>query len=332
MSIIKVYIYPTYRGNGGGSGNTYIKLFHDAFLNHKGFRVCNRRPFGDHTYFNMFANIDSQIFFFNWIESQLTTHKGVFRFSIFFVFLIIIKVLGKDVVWILHNKHPHEGETMMTRVSMKLLAKVSTFVITHSTEGIRYYRLLDSRGTKCYYIPHPVYTVKTYLSKDFLYDYIIWGEIMERKKVLEFLRYAKNDSFLSQKRILICGRCKDDEYAKKISKETNERISFINRFVEETDLIDKICHSKVILFTYDSSSVLASGALIYSLNFLKPIIGPKVGSFADLEGIVNCYDTFEDISKLTINFSIEAAKKYIEDNQWVKFPQKVFTILYQKQA
>ena len=85
-----------------------------------------------------------------------------------------------------------------------------------------------------------------------------------------------------------------------------------------------ISNSRSILFTYSSDSILSSGALIYSLNFLKQIIGPNVGFFHELKEIVRCYNNFEEISNIPINEGVDEfkIKSYINKNQWYSFPDK----------
>ena len=99
---------------------------------------------------------------------------------------------------------------------MVLLSKFSTHVITHAFEGIDYFEnQLNGKIGKCHYIPHPVYSDKIIKTSNIKWDYIIWGEISPRKGIVDFLEFVKREKEFSGCKILVCGRCKDLEYAKK---------------------------------------------------------------------------------------------------------------------
>ena len=211
---------------------------------------------------------------------------------------------------------------------MRTMAHLSNIVVTHSSYGEQLFNQLFPRlEGKCRYIPHPVYDTQMIPSETIDWDYIIWGEVNSRKGIVEFLEYANQSRFFSDKRILICGKCNDSVYASKIQRYCNNNVSFVNRFIEDDELKTFIQRSAVILFTYSSDSVLSSGSLIYSLNFCKPIIGPNTGSFAEMAGIVTCYDSLKDIEHLKLLYSKELCLEYIEKNQWMFIPQKIDNLL-----
>jgi len=203
------------------------------------------------------------------------------------------------------------------------------FVLTHSLEGIRFYKSeYPDSSAKCFYLPHPVYEFgKIEDAAQTEWDYIIWGTITPRKKVLEFVRFAAECKELEDKRILICGRCADTVLDTQIRKSLSPNITYQNVFMSDDELASRISSAKTILFTYDGGSVLSSGALIYSLNFFKPIIGPKVGSFEDLKGIVECYDSFEDIPSIVSRDCSGEIKKYIDENLWAGFPDSLLSYI-----
>ena len=105
----------------------------------------------------------------------------------------------------------------------------------------------------------------------------------------------------------------------------------MNEFLEEDILRRYISKSKVILFTYSLDSVLSSGALIYSLNFGKKIIGPNGGAFKDMHSIVDCYDSFDniaDIIDIDKKVDISIVKEYINNNTWCDLPEKLLSELF----
>lgn len=322
---MSIYIYPTYNPVRDKSGNLYIKYFHDAFKD-QGYVISNN--IGRAGIISIFANLSSSIFIINWVDLIPNKRFGKIQFAVFVVGLCLLKMLNKDVVWVLHNKRAHKGKSMLVSFGMSLMAKLSTVVITHSLEGVSFFDLTYPKYSgKCHYIPHPVYTNLIYPFKKEKWDYIIWGGINERKKVADFLEFISNREFYKSKKILICGRCNDSEYTKRIETACSANIVFENRFLSDEELKERISQSRCVLFTYSPDSVLSSGALIYTLNFCKPIIGPRVGSFEDLTDIVSCYNTFEDIEKIPLKENMHACSSYISSNTWLDFPHKVMALI-----
>ena len=324
---MKIFIYPTYTPSRDKSGNQYIKFFHDAFHCDRFYSVKNRLWQIGIT--SLLFNLDANLFVIQWVDLIPFKRFGKIQFV---VFLIAIRFLScfknKKILWILHNKHAHNGNSKLVDYGMGFIAKYSKCVVTHSEEGVTFFneRYPQYKG-KCHYLPHPVYSTEIIESSNVQWDYIIWGGISRRKRIVEFLSFARETSYFDDKRILICGNCSDKKYDEEIKKLLWNNITYIDRFVTDDELQDLISKSECILFTYNTDSLLSSGALIYSLNFCKPIIGPNSGNFHDLEGIVSCYDRFEDIPTLTTIDNKELIRKYIIDNTWTQFPDKIRTII-----
>lgn len=321
----KVYIYPTYTPSRDKSGNLYIKFFHDAFNKEKGLKIINRLWQIGIT--SIAFNLDADIFIIQWVDLIPGKRLGKVQFVFFLLLVKVISLLKKEVVWVLHNKRAHNNKSSWVDYGMDFMAKNASCVITHSEEGVSFFneKYPKYKG-KCHYIPHPVYTSQIYPSKNNEYDYIVWGTVSKRKNVLEFIKFAITSNEMKSQRILIAGRCSDSQYAKKINETiTNSNIVFDNRFYSDEELRNLISQSKIILFTYNGESVLSSGALIYSLNFCKPIIGPNVGSFADLKSIVSVYNKFSEIPHLILKSNAEACKQYISENLWEGFPNKLIS-------
>lgn len=323
----KVFLYPKSRGTKDNPGNQYMNCFVESFKQDGKYKVIDRTITGKDA-IDLLFNCTAKLFIFSWIESMAFSLSGKLQFLFVTTLLFLYRLSGKYIVWVFHNKHPHKGDTPFSRFAMRTMARMSTRVITHSSYGIKLFneQYPRQRG-KCVYIPHPVYDTNIVEPKEKKWDYIIWGEVNPRKGILEFLEYASSHSFYDNKGILICGLCKDKEYARKIEKYCNENVTFINSFIFDDELRTLIAESEYILFTYSSDSVLSSGSLIYSLNFCKPIIGPNVGNFADLKGIVTCFNDFSDIEKMEANFNPELCERYIDENQWKNMPRKIETIL-----
>lgn len=322
----KVFIYPTYTPNRDKSGNLYIKYFHNAFQQNSNWKLDNKGWKLGIT--SILFNLNCNIFIIHWVDLIPYKKFGKIQFIIFILCIFLLKLLRKQIIWVLHNKHAHRGKSRIVNACMSLMSTFADIVVTHSQEGVTFFdNKFPKQKGKCFYIPHPVYTTETFKGNEIKWDYIIWGNINKRKKIVDFLQYANSCTFFKNKKILICGKCNDKEYDQQIQSECKPNITYINKFIQEQELKEYICHSQIILFTYNTDSILSSGALIYSLNFYKPIIGPKAGSFVDLEGIVSCYDTFKDIPHINNHCSKSLIKTYIEENTWEKFPNKLSSII-----
>ena len=321
---MKVYIYPTWTPSRDKSGNLYIKFFHDAFEADIQYCVVNRCwKVG---IASILMNLDAEAFIIQWVDLIPGKRLGKIQFVFFLMVVSLIKLIGKRLIWVLHNKHAHAGKSRLVVWGMRFMAHMADDVVVHSTEGITFFdQMFPNEIGKCKYVPHPVYSQEIYLGGNVKYNYVIWGSIGKHKNVLEFIRFFNQEPFFKDKTLLVCGRCAEQAYHKQIKAEVsrNVNIDYKNAFMDDDELRELICKARIILFTYNPESVLSSGALIYSLNFFKPIIGPRVGNFADMEGVVTCYDRFEEIPKLEVRFNEIKAKEYIAENTWETLPSKI---------
>ena len=325
---MKTYIYPTYTPSRDKSGNLYIKHFHEAFEKDASYKVVNR--FWQLGIASLFFNLDAELLIIQWVDLIPNKSFGKIQFLFFLILMTLARFLRKKIVWVLHNKHAHSGKSKLVDAGMKYMAKSSMVVLVHSEDGVTFFdETFPYYKGKCCYIPHPVYSSKIYETKSIEYDYIIWGGIDKRKNILEFVETAKSMTFFDDKKILICGRCSNDAYDELLKTSMNGKDNFvyINKFLSDAELVDYISKSRCILFTYNPDSMLSSGALIYSLNFCKPIIGPNVGNFRDMQRVVSCYDSFQDIPLLQMDYDYKYIMSYISNNTWDRFPQKVNNLL-----
>lgn len=323
----EVYIYPTHNPEKDKTGNNYILFFHNAFK--RKHLVKNR--FGRFGMLGLFFNLSAEVFIFHWVDLIIAKQKGLLQSVLFLLGVALLKLMGKKVVWVLHNKKPHRSKSRIALLCMSYIAKRSDVVITHSNEGLSYVEEMYGEAVKerTFYIPHPVYTSRMFPSKEIVWDIIVWGTIERYKNILPFVELVRKNEELRKLKILICGKCPDPEYGKLIKERKTNNITFLDEFLQEEQLIDFIAQSKVILFTYRLDSVLSSGALVYSLNFNKRIVGPYGGAFKDLQPIVSCYKNFEDIAHIECDGAVEVdlIGAYVRDNTWEVLPDKIDSLL-----
>jgi hypothetical protein len=321
------YIYPTYTPERDKSGNTYIRDFSECFS--KQYEVTNNK--GKLGIVSIFFNLRADCFILHWVDLIITKQKGFFQVLIFLGAIATLKLLRKNIVWVLHNKKPHRVNSKIALYCMRIAAKHSNIIICHACEGKGFVKEKYGvkAGNKVRYIPHPVYSIDLYKSLPVKWDIVIWGTIARYKNIVEFLRFVKSSSSYRDMKILVCGYCPDKDYEKKIIAELSPNISYVNRFLTDEELQKELRSTKCILFTYKLDSVLSSGALVYSLNFNKKIIGPLGGAFKDLMPIVTCYSSFEDLEHINIDKKVttEYVQKYLQDNTWDDLPSKIVKYL-----
>ena len=326
----KIYIYPTYTPNrGGDAGNFYIKHFHDSFEKNPNFKLINRKwQIGISS---LFFNLDANIFVIQWVDLIIHKRFGKIQFLFFLIGMFTLRVLNKKIIWVLHNKHAHRGESKLVDFAMKLMAKYSTVVITHSNEGVAFFNEKYGKkyGEKAHHIPHPVYSSTIVKPEEIQWDFIIWGGVNTRSRVAEFLSFVKNNPFFAGKKIVICGSCTDTDYKNKVLHNVTPNVTFISKFLPDEELAHYIARSGCVVFTYNPASVLSSGAMIHSLNFNKPMIAPRAGNFKDMKGVVYCYDSFDDIPLFDYPLTVDSnvIGEYMKENTWDRFSGTIFTLI-----
>ena len=320
---MKTFIYPTYDSKRDKSGNLYIDSFRKAFESDPRFKVCN--TWARSETLGLLLNLRASLFILHWVDLIPSKPLGWLQTLFFRAGVLLARLRGGKIVWVLHNKEAHDDKSSKPAELMQWMSGKADYVLTHSEEGLNFFKQKYPQSkARCFYIPHPVYDSSVYPSGDrLLWDYIIWGNISRRKKVLEFVQFASQCKELDNRTIHICGRCPDPVLDQEIRNSLPANVTYENKFLTDDELKTRISSASAILFTYDGGSVLSSGALIYSLNFLKPIIGPRVGSFADMQGIVSCYDSFAEIPSIpSSQDNAPLIREYLEDNSWQKFPDK----------
>lgn len=323
----KVYIYP----HTTKTTNDYILNFHNSF-HENNFVVNNRLP--ELRLLNIIFNLDSDIFILHWVDVIPYLRFGFFQYYFFKLVVCIISVMNKKIIWVLHNRAPHrydKRKNVQADNLMFFMSKYSTKVLVHAKEGQDFFKNKFGNSDKVIFIPHPSYKESVISNKaEIVWDFIIWGTINKYKQIVEFLEFVSKTPDFHNKKILICGKCSDESYNIKIKKLLNDNIHYINDFIENEVLSSYLKKSRVILFTYASDTVLSSGAVVYSLNYGKFIIGPNVGNFKDYPTVIHCYNSFSDILKIDAKLNEPDCKEFnsiLKDNSWISFPNKLMSLV-----
>lgn len=312
-------------------GNPYIQDFIDALNRQERIKVVN--PAHKNPLLSILPPKHwGDAFIFNWFESIPDFKYGLLQSIIAIVLLFIIKLSGRKVIWILHNKQPHAQQyRILKRFLAKLIAKNADLIITHAKDGIELIRKKHPYAIhKVHFLHHPTKDRLDYLkqhSPEKAYDVLIWGSIVKYKGVTEFIDYLHKHPE-EKMRICIIGKCVSTELYDELTRTLPEKVTLIHERASFEKLAEYINRSHFVLMPYFSRSILSSGILMDSLSFGAKIIGPHTGSFKDYsqEPLLNVY-TFKEFGDIypivekekIIPISLENYQQFLEDNNWEAF-------------
>jgi len=325
----KIYLYPKVFP----SENPYISDLESALS--ANFRIVNRNTNVNGVLDLFRFLVKADIFYFNWIESLPSKRFGRVQIIVFVLFMFLNKLMGKINIWTLHNKYAHDKkDDPWVDFMYRFITHRSHLIITHSQEGVEFMRNNYPEAVKkTIYFIHPVKEPFAQRNDRIIsWDFLIWGTIWPYKGVIEFLQFLAETDRIENYKILIAGRCINDEVRKDLNSYLyTGNITYRDGFIEMEELADMANRSKFTLFTYRSESILSSGSLMDSIRMGSVIIGPDVGAFRDLSSysFIITYSSFDEIPGIYNSFSGDTGKILDEindfciDNSWDSFGERL---------
>lgn len=320
--------------------NPYIQDFIDALNRQEGFHVVN--PAHKNPLLSILPPKHwGNIFIFNWFESIPDFKYGPLQSIIALFFLILIKLNGRKIIWILHNKQPHaQRYNWLKRSLTQLIAKQADLIITHAQDGVTIIREKYPHALhKVHFLHHPTKNRMSDNEQTFLqkkeYDLLIWGGINPYKGVVDFVSFLHKNPQIKLK-VCILGKCSSHKLYNAITKDLTENITFIHEKASFEKLGAYIQQSHFVLMPYFSKTILSSGVLMDSLSFGAKVIGPNTGSFKDYAHEsslhVHTFKEFNDIIQIVNKhkdtpISIESYKRFLQKNDWEAFIQSFIHLL-----
>jgi beta-1,4-mannosyltransferase len=325
-----IYLYPFTDSVKDLSKNPYISDFCDCISNY--YNVVNKNKYNSIGIFDIFKNLFKiDYVFFNWIEEIEFKKNGKIQFIFLIILIYLLKLKKIKVVWTIHNKQAHlKDEYIINKFLIKFLAKKSDFIITHSTEGIKYANTLAKKKLNIRFFYHPLKNKNLKKKSSTEIDILIWGTISRYKGIDLFLEKLYKYNVQLKYNIKIVGIINDKNYESKLRTFENNKIQILNKFISIDDLNSNIENSKIVLFTYSNESVLSSGAVMESLSFGANIVGPDIAVFKDLhqDGLINVYPSIdffiENIEFYLFNSSSQDITNFIKANSWESFSNNIY--------
>lgn len=222
--------------------------------------------------------------FLNWIEDQLPLDTK-YR-------LILYKCLGVKIIWVFHNRAPHDKSDVVGMRNMKWLARISDYIVCHSKDSIRYFPAKWFQR-KCRYIPHPYYEIPHMIGKldekredKDIFTFGLIGFIRPFKNI-ELLIRAFLELDLPHAGLLIVGNVEasNKEYAQSLKDMCSgcKDIVIEFKFIAEQKMKDELDKIDILVLPYNKKSSMNSGAMILALSFGKPVIIPDISMAVDMQ-------------------------------------------------
>jgi len=282
----------------------------------------------------LFTSLGSKydLIYLNWFGlSGYSGLKGIivelFHFLVFNIYLI----KGSRIVFVVHNFKPHIGRLYFSFFH-NFYYKKSNLIICHST--IIYDLLCKAYYNKTVVIPHPtkpeLLGFKKPVSGDYLYDFLVWGNISEYKGIREIVIAFKN--IYSNYKLAIVGRCSDPKmsiWLESMKAGTNIHVDLKN--IDDSSIIDYHQISRHVLFNYLPNSAIISGAVMYSISLGSKVCMRRGNQYNDLSdlGCLFLFDSFESliVGHCNYNWQLNKQIEYVLLNDWSAFRVKLERLL-----
>lgn len=242
--------------------------------------------------------------FLNWVEAQINMRMKVQ--------LLLYKILGAKIIWIFHNKQPHDAENVkLMQKNMLWLANNSSTIILHSKCSKRYVPNLERNGKKAVFVPHILYKERNnqkyaenirnnYGIKREDFVFTIFGSVSPYKNIegaIEAFKHLKQE----HTKLLIAGRVCNRNYANEIQRlcKGNENIILDLHFVSNERLGAIISVSDVVVMPHKKNSSMNSGVMIQAFSQGKTVIAPDISMAKDMggEGFFYMYRSHDDLGQ-----------------------------------
>lgn len=241
--------------------------------------------------------------YLQWYENLPTPRMKMLRMLVIkLVLLLVFKIKGIHIYFVLHNKSPHDKRIRKygTYLLKQVLRKADTILIM-SHESTNEIKLLLGEeyfnnkkvADKIKFFPHPNYideypvgerkfqNIKSFCKDDFVFMNI--GMVRPYKN-LEILIKAFTQCNFNRAKLVIVGKPSSLKYKNQIEKliENNPNIFAIFQFIDDSNMAEMLGYADAMVFPYNKKSCLNSGAIYLSCSYAKTFIAPPMGTTKEL--------------------------------------------------
>lgn len=224
---------------------------------------------------------DVGVLYLNWIEgnSDLEDKK----------FLERSKSLGVKIVWVFHNKIPHDINDISGAIEwIKFYINISDKICILSRDSISVIKKYcpDADVSKIHYLPHQDYiNMYGYLNKpngivnnsDKYMVYGCFGQIRPYKNIELLIEAFNCFKYRDNSKLIIAGRPINIEYVETLKKMSrHDNIIFDSEYIPSAMLGRYIEQSDILVLPYNVESSMNSGAMVMSFSYERTVIVPKI--------------------------------------------------------
>lgn len=237
---------------------------------------------------DIFSMLRTKAVFLNWVEGSLDAGLKLK--------LGLYKMAGTKLVWVFHNKQPHDAgsDDELVKKNMEWLADQADYIVLHSKSSAQYIPHNKRNLAKNIYIPHPVYEKRLseermtelrnrYKISESDFVFTMFGMIRPYKHYEDGIKAFKELSPAGAK-LILAGRCIDLKYASYLKKLCghSENIILDLRYIPDAVLDAIIGISDVIVIPYVNDSSMNSGVMMQAFSNEKTVIIPNICMARDL--------------------------------------------------
>lgn len=237
------------------------------------------------------------VLYLNWKESDFTERDiSILRQA---------RVFGKKIVWIFHNRIPHDSKNVeRDKNAIRFLIDISNVILIHSKRSINY--LLEYKRTininKVHYIPHVNFIGDYFGNSDIrekmsiaedTYVFAMYGRIRPYKNIELLIDAFSDMEDCSNSKLLIVGIADDKQYFRDLCKKAvdNCNIHIIDKWISSLEMKSYITGSDVVILPYDKRSSMNSGVMIMAFSYGRTVIVPSISMADDFdEQLIYKYD------------------------------------------
>ena len=270
---------------------------------------------------------------FDWIESYYIRRNTIFSYlnlPSFFLQIFICKYLLRiKLAWTIHNILPHDRSNIrFKQFVLRSFGQVVNFIRVLSPESVEYFvSKFNVSKEKVYFIGFGDYI--NYYPNDIskadarkllgipenIKVLLTLGSIKKYKGIPGYLRKMqeiKNDDIL----IIIAGKCIDPNLEMEIRAIKDDRIQFINSFINREDLQNYYNAADLIILPF--LDIENSGSVVMAMGFKKAIVAPRSNVLNDRlkfqKELLFTPETFTTIVDYAIKTPSEVLYGYGENN------------------